>query len=305
MNRATQIRAIRADRRRVLAGAAGIGFGALLRPVGGFAQSAATDGNATNASEATWIKFNLNAITPEQILTIPGAGERMTREFSEYRPYATIVQFRQEIGKYVDPDVVAGYERYLFVPVAPNDADADTLAQLPGVDGDRGQQLIAGRPYADDAAFLAALGQQVSPDQTNAAKAMLAATAPASAPWTKFNLNTAADAQFRTIPGVGDQMLREFAEYRPYTSLAQFQKEIGKYVDAAQVAAYQAYLFVPVDPNAADADTLAQLPGVDADRAQQLIAGRPYADATALLAALEQLVGAELAKAAPAFLVTA
>ncbi|HEU0113036.1 MAG TPA: hypothetical protein VFQ80_00065 [Thermomicrobiales bacterium] len=305
MSNATFRRSLRTDRRHLLGGVAGLGFGALFRPLAGFAQSAPAPDDAPAESEAAWIRFNLNLITAEQILAIPGAGERMTREFPEYRPYTTIRQFRQEIGKYVEPAVVAGYERYVFAPVAPNDADADTLGQLPGVDADIAQALIGGRPYADDPAFLAALGKHVSPDQPAAAPAYLAAAAHGSAPWIKFNLNTATDAQFQTIPGVGGQMLREFAEYRPYTSLAQFQKEIGKYVDAAQVAAYQAYLFVPVDPNAADAATLAQLPGVDADRASRLIGGRPYADAAALVAALKELVGVELANAAPAYLVNA
>jgi hypothetical protein len=33
------------------------------------------------------------------------------------------------------------------------------------------------------------------------------------------------------IPGTGKRMLREFLEYRPYKSLGQFHKEIGKYVN--------------------------------------------------------------------------
>lgn len=46
----------------------------------------------------------------------------MTREFDEYRPWTTIGQFRAEIGKYMDSDVADAYLRYLFVPIAVNDA---------------------------------------------------------------------------------------------------------------------------------------------------------------------------------------
>ncbi len=63
--------------------------------------------------------------------------DRMTREFAEYRPYTTIGQFRAEIGKYVEDDVVAGYEAYVFVPIDPAHLDEDMLAQLSGVDGDK------------------------------------------------------------------------------------------------------------------------------------------------------------------------
>ena len=40
-------------------------------------------------------------------------------------------------------------------------------------------------------------------------------------------------------------MLREFKEYRPYTALAQFHREIGKYVDNTELARLEQYVFVP------------------------------------------------------------
>jgi hypothetical protein len=81
-------------------------------------------------------------------------------------------------------------------------------------------------------------------------------------------------------------MMREFEEYRPYTSIGQFRGEIGKYVSPEEVAAFETYLFVPVDPEQADADTLQQLPGVTADIANTLISGRPYGSAQAFIDAL-------------------
>ena len=44
---------------------------------------------------------------------------------------------------------------------------------------------------------------------------------------------------------LGNRMLREFKEYRPYTSLAQFHREIGKYVDATELARLEQYVSVP------------------------------------------------------------
>ena len=103
---------------------------------------------------------------------------------------------------------------------------------------------------------------------------------------TKLNLNTASDADFLTIPNVGNRMVREFNEYRPYTSIGQFRREIGKYVDAAHVAEYEKYVFVPVDINQADAETLKQLPDVDEALAADLIAARPYGSADDFLTRL-------------------
>lgn len=121
---------------------------------------------------------------------------------------------------------------------------------------------------------------------------------------TKINLNTAGADEFLTVPGVGNRMVREFQEYRPYTSILQFRREIGKYVDTAQVADYEKYVFVPVDVNAADADTLKQLPGVDDAIAADLIAARPYANNDAFLTALSSRVSAEQLAAAAAYLTT-
>ena len=131
-----------------------------------------------------------------------------------------------------------------------------------------------------------------------------AATDSAVATPTKFNLNTASADDFRSIPGMSQRMVREFNEYRPYISILQFRREIGKYVDDAQVAAYEEYVFVPVDVNEADSDTLQQLPGVDATIADALIAGRPYASNDAFLTALAGQVSADDAAAAAAYLTT-
>lgn len=135
------------------------------------AAPAATSGAETAA--ATMTKFNLNTVTSAQILTIPNAGNRMVREFQEYRPYTSITQFRQEIGKYVDAATVAGYEQYVYVPVDPNAADAATLQQIPGVTADLSQALIAARPYASADAFLAKLAESLSAEQVAVAKAYL------------------------------------------------------------------------------------------------------------------------------------
>jgi DNA uptake protein ComE-like DNA-binding protein len=59
-----------------------------------------------------------------------------------------------------------------------------------------------------------------------------------------ININTATDAQILAIPGVGPRMLREFKEYRPYTSIEQFRREIGKYVDKAEVARLEQYITI-------------------------------------------------------------
>ncbi len=119
-------------------------------------------------------KLNLNTATANDFFTtIPGFGNNMVREFLEYRPYASILQFRREIGKYVNTQQVAEYEKYVFVPIAFNESDAATLQQIPGLDAAGANALIAARPYASADAFLTKLAQYVSSDQVAIAKSYL------------------------------------------------------------------------------------------------------------------------------------
>jgi DNA uptake protein ComE-like DNA-binding protein len=93
-------------------------------------------------------------------------------------------------------------------------------------------------------------GMVVSGD-TSMAPVTTASTTPSASSSTAsgaaivpVNINTATDAEILAIPGVGPRMLREFKEYRPWTSIAQFRREIGKYVDKAEVARLEKYIVI-------------------------------------------------------------
>ena len=62
-----------------------------------------------------FIPVNLNTATDEDILSIPGAGTRMVREFKEYRPWKAKAQFDKEIGKYVGPKETERLWRYVEI----------------------------------------------------------------------------------------------------------------------------------------------------------------------------------------------
>lgn len=111
------------------------------------------------------------------------------------------------------------------------------------------------------------------------------------------NLNIATDAQLLAVPNTGPRMLREFKEYRPYANVEQFRRELGKYVDQAQVTAWLQYVFVPTNPNTATEAQLTALKGVDRAMAEYIVAGRSYKDAAAIKAHLLKKYGsAEVAK---------
>lgn len=148
-------------------------------------------------------------------------------------------------------------------------------------------------PAAEAKAEEAAL--EAAPEEA-APKADAAEAAPEAAdlpPATRLNLNTAPEASFKALPGVGDKMAHEFEEYRPYVSIAQFRKEMSKYVDAETISGYEKHVFVPISVNESDAATLEQ--AVSAESAAALLAKRPFADNDAFLAAVVELEGQEAA----------
>jgi DNA uptake protein ComE-like DNA-binding protein len=134
--------------------------------------SDASAGQATDPITGT--KVNLNTASGDDFISaIPGLGNRMVREFMEYRPYISIQQFRREIGKYVDDTQVAEYEKYVYVPIAVNDSDSETLQQIPGLSADEAASLISARPFSSTEDFLTQLSGYISADESEIAKAYL------------------------------------------------------------------------------------------------------------------------------------
>jgi predicted DNA-binding helix-hairpin-helix protein len=88
---------------------------------GGYAQFRREIGKYVNEQEVahleqyTFIPIDLNTASDSAILSIPGSGPRVLREFKEYRPYPNIEKFRREMGKYWNEKEVARLERYVYV----------------------------------------------------------------------------------------------------------------------------------------------------------------------------------------------
>ncbi len=91
-----------------------------------------------------------------------------------------------------------------------------------------------------------------------------------------INLNTASRDEILLIPGVGPRMAHEFEEYRPYVAIAQFRREIGKYVDDDEVARLGQYVFVPLNLNTATDEHILSIPGVGRRLLHEFKEYRPY-----------------------------
>ena len=89
------------------------------------------------------------------------------------------------------------------------------------------------RPYASLEQFNREIGKYVDEDEVARLRQHV---------FIPLNLNTASEEAIMTIPGMSGKMAHEFEEYRPYSSLEQFRREIGKYVDEAEVARLESYV---------------------------------------------------------------
>jgi len=94
--------------------------------------------------------------------------------------------------------------------------------------------------------------------------------------FVQINLNTATEDEILMIPGTGKRMLREFLEYRPYKTLAQFHKEIGKYVNDKELARLEQYVFVPINLNTGSDEDILSIPGTGKRMLREFKEYRPY-----------------------------
>lgn len=117
----------------------------------------------------------------------------------------------------------------------PETASREELMTIVGIDAALADSLSAARPYDDMTEVDAILAGSLDETRREDVYRRL---------WKPIDLNTATDEEILLIPGLGDRMLHEFKEYRPYQAIAQFQREIGKYVDEEEVARLQQYVEV-------------------------------------------------------------
>ena len=151
----------------------------------------------------------------------------------------------------------------------PNLATSAELQALPNVDAGLAQAIIAGRPYLSASALDQALAESMNDEERAALYLQL---------FRPINLNSASKQEIMLIPAMSKKMAHEFEEYRPYRNIDQFRREIGKYVDAAEVARLEQYVFIPVDLNKAGESEIMAIPGMSKRMVHEFEEYRPYKD---------------------------
>ena len=154
------------------------------------------------------------------------------------------------------------------VVVNPNLAGADELGALPGMNKELVDAIVAQRPFLGMEALHPVVSQHLGEEEVEKLYVQM---------FVPLNLNTASEEEILLVPGVGKRMAHEFEEYRPYTAIAQWCREMGKYVDDTEVARMEKYVFVPIDLNTATEEDILAIPGVGKRMAHEFEEYRPYA----------------------------
>ncbi len=149
----------------------------------------------------------------------------------------------------------------------PNLIAIEDLEVLPHVSAELARAIVDKRPYASARQFDEMLSGSLDEAQREELYAHV---------FRQIDLNNASEADIMLIPGMTGRMAHEFEEYRPYMSLEQFRREIGKYVDEKEVARLEQYVFIPMNLNAASSDDFMTIPGMTPRMVHEFEEYRPY-----------------------------
>ena len=151
-----------------------------------------------------------------------------------------------------------------------NQLSEKELATLPNITPAMAKGIASKQPFASIVDFNTfVMGQGLTQEQ---------ATAIYEKAFIPLNLNTTTGPEILLVPRIAKRMTIEFPEYRPWTSWAQFDQQIGKYVKSqpGEVDRLKQYVFIPINVNTAADDVLMTIPGMTQATLTAVKNGRPW-----------------------------
>jgi DNA uptake protein ComE-like DNA-binding protein len=176
-----------------------------------------------------------NVAGEQQLAALPHMNATLAKGILERRPFLSIVDLNAYLSQTLSAEQLRELYGKMFIHVNLNLSPAAEIMLIPGAGRRMAREFDEYKPYAAYAQFRREIGKYV--DETEVARLEQYTFIP-------IDLNTASDADILTIPGVGDRMLREFKEYRPYPNIEKFRREIAKYVNAKELARLERYVVV-------------------------------------------------------------
>lgn len=177
--------------------------------------------------------LNPNLATAEELSALEQLNEAAVEAVVAGRPYLRMAAVHDVVTQHVAEGDVEALYRAFWLPIDLNDVTDAEILLIPGVGERIHHEFEEYRPYRALPVFHREIGKYVDDDELARLEQYV---------YVRIDLNTATDGQIQTLPGVGSRMAHEFDEYRPWTNKAQFEREIGKYVDEDEVARLWRYV---------------------------------------------------------------
>jgi DNA uptake protein ComE-like DNA-binding protein len=177
--------------------------------------------------------LNPNQAGQEELLALPHLDEVLVAAILEQRPFLSMTELPALLGESLSDAQQAELYMELFVPMNLNTTAEDNFQLIPGVGSRMSHEFEEYRPYDSIERFRREIGKYVDEEEVARLEQYV---------FVPINLNTASDEEILSIPGVGEHLLHEFKEYRPYDSIEQFRREIGKYVDEKEISRLERYV---------------------------------------------------------------
>jgi DNA uptake protein ComE-like DNA-binding protein len=179
---------------------------------------------------------DVNTAAEKDLLTLPHMTPAIVKGLIEKRPFGSIVELNTYLsGQSLTPAQLTEFYGKAFIHVNLNTGTAEEILLIPGAGKRMAHEFEEYRPWKTWAQFDKEIRKYVGQAETDRLKQYV---------FIPVNLNTATDEDILSIPGAGSRMVREFKEYRPWKTKAQFEKEIGKYVGAKEVARLWRYVVI-------------------------------------------------------------
>ena len=168
-----------------------------------------------------------NRASEAELAALPGMTPALAKEVIAARPHLSMTALDALLGKTLSKEQRTALYATLFVHINLNSTTREEILLIPG----SGPRVV--REFQEYAPYkgLPVFTREMSKYWDAAEVARLE-----SYVFVPIDLNTASDADILSIPGSGPRVLREFKEYRPYASMEQFRREMGKYWDAKEVS---------------------------------------------------------------------
>ena len=177
-----------------------------------------------------------NIAGDKELMVVPHFNEKIVTALVGKRPFLSQTDFNTFLtSQGLTAEQLKEVYGKTFVQLNLNSAPAEEILMIPNLGKRMLHEFQEYRPYENLARFRREMGKYVDDKEVARLEQYV---------FVPVNLNTASDTDILTIPGVGQRMLREFKEYRPYDNIEKFRREIGKYVDKNEVARLERYVTI-------------------------------------------------------------